>query len=253
MKMSWNILPHLTSKPNVPPSPKEEEKSLREQYLESQKNAFFREVEEDVKAEKAAIFWNKYKKYIISVISVVLLWAVVDNWYENYKSEIVLKEANRFERIISDTKITSEGKILELKEFSNEAKFGYKDVALLNAFSLEMELGKYEDGVATLKKLIAESTDKMFENVALVKLAGLASSMNVDDLSKIKEMLLSVGKSKPLFATSQFMLGVIYLKEHKYDDAKIIFDKISDDEDLPVSLKSESLTMLNFIKSSMAN
>ena len=251
--MSWNILPHLTSKPNVPPPPKEEEKSLREQYLESQKNAFFREVEEDVKAEKAAIFWNKYKKYIISVASVVLLLTLLNNWYASYKTQTVLKEAGRFEKIISDAKMPFDEKILELKKFATEAKFGYRDVALLNAFSLEIENKKYEDGVATLKKLIDDATDRTFENIALVKLAGLASSMNVEDLSKVKDMLLSVGKSKPLFATSQFMLGVIYLKEHKYDDAKIIFDRISDDENLPISLKSESLTMLNFIKSSMAN
>ena len=44
------------------------EKSLKEQYIESQKNAFFREVQEDVQAEKVAIFWHKYKRYIITTI-----------------------------------------------------------------------------------------------------------------------------------------------------------------------------------------
>ena len=250
--MSWNILPHLTSKPNVPPPPKAEEKSLKEQYMESQKNAFFREVEEDVKAERVAIFWNKYKAYILSVIAFVLVWAVVYNWYEDYKNRTVLGEAKKFERILSDVRTTSEGKALELKTFAKEAKFGYRDIAYFNAYSLEMEAGKYDDAIATLESLVSESSDKSFENIALVKLASLVSSMEKGDMTKVRDRLLSIGKSKPLFATAQFVLGSMYLKERKFDEAKAIFDKIADDESLPISLKSESLTMLNFIKSNVA-
>ena len=249
--MSWNIFPRLTSKSNVPSATKEEPKSFREQYMESQKNAFFREVEEDVKAERISIFWNKYKVYIVSVIVFVLTWAIAFNWYENYKRDTVLREAKRFERILSDVRTTPEGKALELKAFADEAKFGYRDVAYFNAYSIEMEAKKYDNAIATLEKLVSESTDKSFKDLALVKLASLASSMDKEDLSNIKDRLLSVGRSKPLFATSQFVLGSIYVKERKYEEAKAIFDKLADDENLPVSLKSESLTMLNFLKSNM--
>lgn len=250
--MSWNILPHLTSKPKVSKEPAGEQKTLREQYIESQKNAFFREVEEDVKAERVAIFWNKYKTYIISAIVIVLVWAIAQNWYDNYKHETVLREAKQFERILSDVRTTPEGKVLELKEFAGGAKFGYRDIAYFNAYSIEVDAGKYDDAIATLEKLIATSTDKSFENIALVKLATLASSMNREDLVKFRDKLLSVGKSKALFATAQFVLGAIYVRERKFDEARAIFDRLSDDESLPISLKSESLTMLNFIKSSMA-
>ena len=58
--------------------------SLKEQYLESQKNAFFREVQEDVQAEQLSKIWNKYKNYIITIIAIILAITIAKNWFIAY-------------------------------------------------------------------------------------------------------------------------------------------------------------------------
>lgn len=231
---------------------KKEVKSLKEQYMESQKNAFFREVAEEVKAEKISIIWNTYKNYIIGVIVVILGITICNNWYENYKKETSLKEAKKFERILSAKNTSVDGKILELKEFANTAKFGYRDVAYFNIYSMQIENQKIEDAIQTLQTIIDNSTDNTFKNLAIVKLGNLISSIPENKIENVKTMLSGIGKKQPFYATAQFVLGTIYIRENNLASAQKIFEEITDNESLPISLKSESLNILNFVKASEA-
>ena len=225
------------------------EKSLKEQYMESQKNAFFREVEEDVKAEKISLIWNKYKTYIISIIVIILSITIAKNWYNNYKAKVSLEQAKKFERIISATNVTNEGKILELTEFAKNAKFGYKDIAYLNIYSMQIETGKYEDAINSLNTLIDDATDDTFKNIAIIKLATLSSSIPTKDLQKVKEELERISSRKPFYPVAQFTLGTIYVKQNELAKAKEIFEELTNSTNIPVSLKAQSLSVLNYIKS----
>ncbi len=222
--------------------------SLKEQYLESQKNAFFREVQEDVQAERISQIWNKYKNYIITVIAIVLLISIIKNCYVSYKKNVNLKNAKQFEQIISKNS-TPDAKITELQEFVKTAKFGYKDIAYFNIYSIQIENKKYNDAIDTLNEITKNSSDEVFENLAIVKLGTLLSSLPEKDLVSVKKQLSNVGSSEALSPVAKFVLGTIYVKENNYDAAKKIFEKLSDDINLPVSIKSQSLTMLNYIKS----
>ncbi len=223
--------------------------SLKEQYLESQKNAFFREVQEDVQAEQLSKIWNKYKNYIISIIAVILAITIAKNWFTAYKKDVSLKNAKKFEQIMSNENATIEARIADLQEFARSAKFGYKDIAYFNIYSTQIENKKYADAIDTLEEITKNSSDKVFEDLAIVKLGTLLSTLSGKDLTSIKKKLDSIGSSKPLSATAKFVLGSIYLKENNFASAKKIFEEISDDLNLPVSLKSQSLTLLNYIKS----
>ena len=82
------------------------EKSLKDQYIEMQQRAFIREVDEEVRAEKAAIIWNKYKYYIITAIVIILAITIGHTTYENNKRETSLKQAEVFEHIMSNPSIS---------------------------------------------------------------------------------------------------------------------------------------------------
>ena len=212
------------------------EKSLKEQYIESQKNAFFREVQEDVQAEKVAIFWHKYKRYIITTIIAILLITITKNWYLNYKLNTSMKQAIVFEKIIS-ANVSADNKIIELEDFAKSAKFGYRDIAYFNIYSLA---------------IINNSSDTTFKNLAVLKIGSLVSSLPEKDFTEIEKSLEKIGKKEPFYNISQFILGSIYVKQNKLTQAKEIFEKISNDFSAPVSVKSQSLTMLNYIKSNQS-
>jgi hypothetical protein len=225
------------------------EKTLKEQYIESQKNAFFREVQEDVQAEKVAMFWHKYKKYIITTIIAILVITIAKNWYQSYKFSTSMKQAIKFEKIISATNVSADNKIIELEDFAKSAKFGYRDVAYFNIYSLAIENKNYETAIKSLEKIINESSDTTFKNLAILKIGSLVSSLQDKDFTKIEKSLEKIGKKKPFYNISQFILGSIYVKQNKLSQAKEIFEKITNDFSAPVSIKSQSLTILNYIKS----
>ena len=222
--------------------------SLKEQYLESQKNAFFREVQEDVQAEQLSKIWNKYKNYIITIIAIILAITIAKNWFIAYKKDVSMKNAKKFEQIMSNETATIDSRISDLQDFAHTAKFGYKDIAYFNIYSIQIENKKYNDAIDTLDEIIKNSSDTVFKDLAIVKLGTLLSTLSGKDLTDIKKKL-DIGSSKPLSATAKFVLGTIYLKENNFASAKNIFEELSDDINLPVSLKSQSLTLLNYIKS----
>ena len=135
-------------------------KSLNTTYLENQQRAFCREVDEDVQNENLIKFWQKNKIYIISVITIILSYSIINNLYKNYKTKKSLEEAKTFETIISNNTISNSGKILELEKLTNTAKFGYKEIAYFNIYSLQMEEKKHEDAEKTLKTIINKTTSK---------------------------------------------------------------------------------------------
>ncbi|MBR1544794.1 MAG: tetratricopeptide repeat protein, partial [Alphaproteobacteria bacterium] len=189
------------------------------------------------------------KNYIISVITIVLLVTISKNWYIAYKKDVSIKNAKKFEQIISKKDLSTDARIDELKEFAKTAKFGYKDIAYFNIYSMQIENKKYSDAIDTLDEIIKNSSDDSFKNLAIIKFGTLLSSLSGKDLTSAKKYLSNIGSSKPLSATSKFALGSIYLKENNFDAAQKIFEDLSDDINLPVSLKSQSLTLLNYIKS----
>ena len=230
------------------------EKSLKDQYIESQQRAFIREVNEDVRTEKAILFWNKYKYYIIGIIVLILAITISKNVYESNKKETSLKQATTFERIMSNN-ASSADKIKELEEFAKSAKYGYRDIAYFNIYSIQIESGDIASAIDTLKTIIKKATDSSFKDLAILKLATLNFAQNdITDSQKteIIKLLSKISASKPFYFSAQFVLGVIYISQNNPNLAKTTFDRIVENEKTPIGLKSQSLNMLNFLKSQTA-
>ena len=228
------------------------EKSLKEQYIESQQNAFIREVNEEVRTEKAILFWNKYKYYIIAIIVLVLGFTIIQNVRESNKVKISLQQAEKFERIMSNNTVSTRGKILELTDFAKVAKYGYRDIAYFNIYSMQMEINDIPSAIQTLKTLVENATDDSFKDLAILKLATLDfSQKNISeaDKSEIIKLLSKISANKPFYFSAQYVLGVIYISQRNFNLAKTTFDGIVENEKAPVGIKSQSLSMLNFIKS----
>lgn len=227
------------------------QKSLKEQYIEMQQNAFIREVNEDVRNQKIFSIWNKYKFYIIFIIIAILTFTISKNIYEAHKKNISLQQALQIEKIMSDSSSIND-KMLNLSNFAKDAKFGYKDIAYFNLYSLQIQNNNINDAISTLNNIIDDASDSSFQNLAILKLANLSiADKNLDENQKnrIIDLLSSISSSEPFYFSAQYVLGVIYLSQNNLIEAKNIFSSISENENAPIGIKSESLNMLNFLKS----
>lgn len=231
------------------------EKSLKDQYIESQQRAFIREVNEEVRTEKAILFWNKYKYFIIGTIVIILAITITKNVYENNKKETSLKQATAFEKIMSNNTISTSGKILELKEFAKKAKYGYRDIAYFNIYSMQIEEKDIPAAIETLRTIIKTATDTTFKDLAILKLATLnfaQTDITEESKTEIIKLLSKISASKPFYFSAQYVLGIIYISQNNPNLAKTTFDRIVENEKAPIGIKSQSLNMLNFIKSQTA-
>jgi hypothetical protein len=228
-------------------------KSLKEQYIEIQQNAFMREVDGDVKADRLKRVWDRCHYYIIGAIVVVLSWVVIVNWREASKKRAGVAQAEKFERIISNPATSSEGKILELKDFAKDAKYGYRDVALFNAYSLEIENKKASDAIATLKVLAETAGTETYRNLAALKLAGIPEFTNSDGgMESAAEMLSGIGRREPFYHAARLRLAALYIRQDKDGEAREILENLVSDERAPAGIKSGGLSMLGFLKSKAA-
>lgn len=231
------------------------EKSLKDQYIESQQNAFIREVNEEVRTERAILFWNKYKYYIISVIVIILGITIAKNVYENNKIQTGIKQAEVFERIMSNPSVSTSGKILELKDFASKAKYGYRDIAYFNIYSMQIEEHDISGAIDTLKTIISRATNSTFKDLAILKLATLnfsQSDITEESKTEIIKLLSKISAGKPFYFSAQYVLGVIYISQNNPNLAKTTFERIVENEKAPIGIKSQSLNILNFIKSQTA-
>ncbi len=226
--------------------------------IEIEQNSFFREVSDEIQSEKISLIWKKYKYYIIAIIVSILTYTISKNYYNSYKIETSLKEARLFEKVFSNPTVSNDGKILELKELGQKLKFGYKEISLLNIYSLQMEEKKYEDAKKTLQDIINTSKNKTFKNIAIIKFASLRSILKFKETDRITTYtyLNMIKQSEPFYNTAQFIIGSMNIEENKFNEAKTIFEKLvkldSFNPIIPNSIRSEAQTMLNFINSNLA-
>lgn len=230
----------------------QKEKSLKEQYIEIQQKAFMREVNEEVRAEKLSIFWHKYKYYIAAVIVVVLVIVIAHNAYQDNKDKVSFEQAKQVETILSNTDTPNDVKISQLQEFAKNAKFGYLDIVNFNVYSMQIENGEVDNAIITLKGQIEDATDATFRDLAVIKLAQITianKDLASDEVKNVISLLSEVSANKPLHFSAQYVLGTIYIKQNNLNLAKTTFDRIVENEKAPIGIKSQSLNMLNFIKS----
>jgi hypothetical protein len=210
-------------------------------------------VDDDVKADRLKRLWDRYCRYIIAIIAAVLSYAVFTNWRGAYQMKTGLSQAEKFERIISNPAVSGEGKALELVDFAKNAKYGYRDVALFNASSLQLEAGRTSDAVETLKELTESAGTQTYRNLAVVKLAGMAEFAGSDGgASYLTGRLKGIGRSGPFHSAAALRLASLYIKQGKDAEAKAVLDAVVNDERTPAGIKSQGLTMLGFIKSRTA-
>lgn len=197
----------------------------------------FREIDDEVRREKAAVFWSRYGKLIMALAALAVL--AVAGWQvwlvqERKKSEI---EGAKLE---SALKLSREGNSGEaetiLKQLVAEAPAGYRQIA---RFRLAAEQGKTDPaaGATAFDALAADaSLAQSYRDLARLR----AGMLRVDLLSyaELKTALepLTVPGNSWRF-TAREMLGIAALKANQFDEASRWFDALMSDPQTPAALR----------------
>lgn len=198
---------------------------------------FLREIDEEVRRDKAADLWKKYGNVIIALL--VLLVAAVGGWrFWQYQQERAAQAVS--ERLETALKASREsrGEDAEkvLAELATQGGEGYRLVA---RFRLAAEAARREpaDGARALDALANDATiEPVFRDLARIR----SSLLKVDaaPYAEIRSALEPLAGSGGIWRhTAREIIGLSALKAQNLEDAGRWFDQIAVDTQAPQGLR----------------
>jgi len=207
---------------------------------------FFREVDEEVRRDKAVDFFRKYMFWFIGFFVVIV--AVTGVWRAmlHYGLEASEKSGATYENALD---LARQGKFAEAQAAFEaiKAPAGYRTLARLSAID---ELAK-TDKEAAIKAYEALAGDSSYDS-SLAPVARLRAALLQVDTQDSKAFEQSVsamaGPTAPFRSTARELLALSALKRGDYEAAGRWLDEIVSDPEVPTGIRSRAEAFLGFVR-----
>jgi hypothetical protein len=209
----------------------------------------FREVDEDVRRDKAAEFWKKYQNYIIALAAVIVLATAGWRFYDYQRLQAAQAAGAQFEQALD---LDHQGKEAEasaaLAKIAAQAPNGYRIVARLASAAL---LAKTDPAaaIAAYDALGADAAiGPLFAETARLRAALLR--LDAGDTDKAKAALEALAAPGGAYRhTAREMLGVVALAAQDYAGAGKWLDMVVTDADAPQGVRRSAELLLGLVAS----
>ncbi len=211
-------------------------------------NDIFREVDEEVRRDKALLFFQKYLYVFVGLF--VLVVAVTAAWRisVHYQTQAAEKAGSQYE---AAAELAHDGKSAEAEAafdaIAKDGPAGYKTLARLQAIN---ELSK-RDAVAAAKAFTELANDPAYD-ASLAPVARLRAALLQIDTMDPKEfeqdMTAMAGPPGVFHSSARELLALAALKRGDYDAAGRWLDEIVSDPQAPASLRSRAEAFLGFVR-----
>jgi hypothetical protein len=200
----------------------------------------FREVDEDVRREKAANLWNRYQTPVI--VGAVLVIVATAGWtyYETKRLETAVAANLRFD---AAAELASAGKsgeaIAAFDAVAKDAPKGYATLAKLRAAE-ELAKSDKDKAIAAFDAVAQDkSVDKLTQEAAKLRAAIVA--LEQGDRPKMADRFGElVTADGPFRYTAQELLGLDALNDGDFDEAQRAFKVLLDDLNAPHALRQRA-------------
>ncbi len=209
---------------------------------------FLREIDEEVRRDKAADLWKKHGNVVI--ILLVLLVAGVGAWrfWQFRQLQAAQAVSARFEGALKASRENrAEDAEKALGELARDGGFGYN---LMARFRAAAEVARREpaEGAAAFDALAADAAvDQVFRDLARLRSAML--KLDGAPYAEIKTALEPLAAANGVWRhTAREMLGVSALKAANMEDAGRWFDQVAVDRDAPQALRQRADLYLALVR-----
>jgi hypothetical protein len=203
-------------------------------------DALYREVWEEVYAQKAYDFARRHARLLIAAAALILVIVATVVTVQRIKISNALELADDYESAMTMSPPLAREALTRLAKKSGG---GMGDLALFRAYKLALAGGDRLDAIAKLESLAETGSTRDFRDLALVQLAQLrGDAMTGAEFQNMLAPLLT--KRSPFYFTGLLLVAQKYLAEGKRDDARPFLRKITSDADAPatISAAAEMLT-----------
>lgn len=210
---------------------------------------FFQEVDEEVRREKAEIFWKKHQNLIIGLALAIIVATAGFRFYQFYQQRQSEEAGAAYETAIS---LAREGKGEEaektLLDLAAKAPAGYKAVARLRAADLAAKRDA-KAGLTAYDEIAADGgVDGSLRDAAKLRAAFLAADLGDGaDFARRAEPLAVDGQ--PFRSSARELIGAKALEQGDLDRAAKYLDMIVTDEAAPASVRQRAELLLGLVRS----
>jgi hypothetical protein len=208
----------------------------------------FREVDEDVRRDKAVFFFKKNLVWLIGIALVIIGATGAWRFYDYSRTQAAEKASARYEDALQ---LAHDGKSAEAEAafdaIAKDAPAGYRMLARLRAID---ELVA-RDPAAAIKAYETLASDPAYD-ASLASVARLRAAMlaiDTDDPKTFEQKVTPLAGPTGVFRYSaRELLALAALKAGDYDAAGRWLDQIVSDPQAPATLRSRAEAFLGFVR-----
>jgi hypothetical protein len=209
----------------------------------------FREVDEDVRRDKAAVLWAQYQTWVYVAAALIVLATAGYRFYDYRRNAAAEAAGAEFQQAL---KLDSEGKAADsktsLEKLQADAPAGYRVLARFAA-AAETVKADPKAGAEAYDALANDpSVDPTFREAARLRAA--LARLDSGDLTAAKGALETLASDTGTFhATARLALGALALKEKDYAGAGKWLDMVVADPMSPQTERASAETLLGVVAS----
>jgi len=211
----------------------------------------FKEIEEDLRAERIQNFWKRYSlAFAIAALVVVAGSAGYVGWRDHEQS-LRAAEGTKFAAAMAlAEKGNNDAALAALDGVATTAKGGYAVLARLDAASIEAVQGKPDDAIKSYDAIAADAKlEPVFRDLAT--LSGAFIRLDHQDGDSVKALLQPLtASSNPWRYSALELTALADLKAGHTAEAKAGFTKLADDASAPQSVRARAAELLAALGSS---
>jgi hypothetical protein len=210
----------------------------------------FREIEEDLRAERMQQLWKRYGNWVIALAALLVIATGVYSWWRDHQVKVHAAEGERYAAALqlADQGDTASA-AAAMAAIAKEAGAGYATLADLSAASLEGERGDIDGALARYDALAAnQSAEKSFRDLAT--LLGAYYRVDREPLAKLNERLQPLtSDDNPWRYSARELIGLAQLKAGDQAAARTSFQKLADDATAPSGVRARAAEILASLNS----
>jgi len=209
-----------------------------------QQRIFEREVDEELRQEKLANIWKKYRMLVYTGVVAIILGTIGFEWYQAWQTKIRLAESDRYDNA---TVMIVQGQTNEainaLEQLAKDGQTGYRYLAQMQVAGILLKEDETEKGLSYLKSL-SENTEapQALQEAALLSYVGhQIDTGNAAQLQSILKPILSQPEDA-FYGVAVELSALLYIKSNQVDQAKSLLNSALQNTSLEPQTK-ERLTM----------
>jgi len=214
-------------------------------------DGFFREVDQELRQDKAKALWDNYGPAAIGLAVLVVLGTAAYVGYDYFVSTRANRSGDAFSQALN---LAHDGKndeaLAALDQLEKDGHGAYPVLARLRAATVLADKGDTDGAVQAFDAVSADNAVPVsIRDIARLR-AGilLVDNGSYDDVAKRVEVLAV--DTNPLRHSARELLGLAAWKEGRLSDAQKFFDQIGNDEAAPRNVRERANLMTELIRGS---